>query len=761
MWKLEGAKDSVHGQPQLTSLNDFVGRQVWRFDPDAGTPEQRAEVDKLREVYAANRYAHKHSADELLRLQARATGKDLSSRRSLGVQEDTAVTTPLVEGITRAVSFYETLQMPDGHWPGDYGGPMFLMPGLLITLHVTGSMNSVLTPQHRQEMVRYLTNHQNRDGGYGLHIEGHSTMFGTVLNYVSLRLLGRPADDPVCVKAREWILERGGATYIPSWGKFWLSALGVHSYDGLNPIPPELWLLPYSGWTGIGWVHPGRMWCHCRMVYLPMCVMYGQRSVGPQSPLTEALRQELYPEPYESIPWHLARSRCAKEDLYYPHPWIQDALWAVLYRVDPYLVGTRLRKAAVSECMKLIHYEDENTRYVDIGPVNKVLNTLACWFEEPGGDAFRRHLPRLLDYLWVAEDGCKMQGYNGSQLWDTAFAVQAIYATGMAEKFSSCLKRAHEYIEKSQVQEDCAAPIDRWYRHISKGAWAFSSRDHGWPIADCASEGLKAALELMELGTDVAGPPIPAERLNDCVNVILSFQNPSGGWATYENQRSFAALELLNPAEVFGDIMVDYDYVELSSACITALAAFSKAFPEHRTAEVGKAVQRGVAYCKSIQRRDGSWYGSWGVCFTYGAWFGCSALAAGGETVANSSAQSKAADFLLHKQRADGGWGESYLSSQDCVYSQLPAGEPSHVVNTAWAMLALMAAGQHAVDPKPLARAARYLLQAQLPSGDWPQQTISGVFNKNCMITYANYRNIFPIWALGSFRTKVLLHSQQ
>ena len=35
-------------------------------------------------------------------------------------------------------------------------------------------------------------------------------------------------------------------------------------------------------------------------------------------------------------------------------------------------------------------------------------------------------IPRsLFDYLWVAEDGMKMQGYNGSQLWDTAFAVQA------------------------------------------------------------------------------------------------------------------------------------------------------------------------------------------------------------------------------------------------------------------------------------------------------------------------------------------------
>jgi hypothetical protein len=26
------------------------------------------------------------------------------------------------------------------------------------------------------------------------------------------------------------------------------------------------------------------------------------------------------------------------------------------------------------------------------------------------GDAFKKHLPRVQDYLWVAEDGMKMQG---------------------------------------------------------------------------------------------------------------------------------------------------------------------------------------------------------------------------------------------------------------------------------------------------------------------------------------------------------------
>ncbi len=62
------------------------------------------------------------------------------------------------------------------------------------------------------------------------------------------------------------IHSRKGATYITSWGKFWLAVLGCYSWDGLNPTPPEFWLLPHAGWTGVGWIHPGRYWCHCRQV---------------------------------------------------------------------------------------------------------------------------------------------------------------------------------------------------------------------------------------------------------------------------------------------------------------------------------------------------------------------------------------------------------------------------------------------------------------------------------------------------------------
>lgn len=74
---------------------------------------------------------------------------------------------------------------------------------------------------------------QNEDGGWGLHIEGPSTMFGSVLSYVTLRLLGEEADggDGLMQKCREWIWSHGGATAVTSWGKMWLSVQNSPLYS--------------------------------------------------------------------------------------------------------------------------------------------------------------------------------------------------------------------------------------------------------------------------------------------------------------------------------------------------------------------------------------------------------------------------------------------------------------------------------------------------------------------------------------------------
>ena len=122
-----------------------------------------------------------------------------------GVPRTTSVD-PAV-ALQQGARFYAGLQTNDGHWAGDYGGPMFLMPGLVITAAVTGVDLGV---HHRSAMTTYLLNHQQTDGGWGLHIESPSTMFGTVLNYVTLRLLVRPPPPPRLVRALVCVCASGG-----------------------------------------------------------------------------------------------------------------------------------------------------------------------------------------------------------------------------------------------------------------------------------------------------------------------------------------------------------------------------------------------------------------------------------------------------------------------------------------------------------------------------------------------------------------------
>ena len=80
---------------------------------------------------------------------------------------------------------------------------------------------------------------QNKDGGWGFHLEGHSTMFGSVLNYIALRVLGEGPDDGEdnsMARARQWILDHGGAIGIPSWGKFWLTVCPSLSFSIIHSI---------------------------------------------------------------------------------------------------------------------------------------------------------------------------------------------------------------------------------------------------------------------------------------------------------------------------------------------------------------------------------------------------------------------------------------------------------------------------------------------------------------------------------------------
>eukprot|EP00924_Labyrinthula_sp_SR-Ha-C_P013057 augustus_masked-scaffold_12-processed-gene-8.5-mRNA-1 protein AED:0.01 eAED:0.01 QI:0/-1/0/1/-1/1/1/0/801 len=776
-WLKKKRKLKLQKQVKVHSLQSkeedlLLGQQVqWRFstekDPEllghqVGRSTWKVEKSFSQRDFPFNRNLNPNSSDLVYRNQFE---KDI----------ETAEPRDYVSAALKGCKYYAQLQQKDGFWPGDYGGPMFLLPGLIISCYVT---NIELGEFRRKEMLKYILNHQNKgDGGWPTHIEGISTVFGTSLNYVAVRLLGLSKISEEAARARMFLKLNGGATHAPSWAKLWMAILGVFSWKGVNPVPPELFILPR--WFPF---HPGRMWCHCRMVYLPMCVFYGLKFTycnANSDPLIISLREEIFVQKYEDINWGSVRNDIACVDVYQKQSRIMKLANSLLYYIGEHVFNflTPLRNYSIERTLDYIDAEDDHTNFIDIGPVNKVMN-LVCVYYRHGAESvrFKQHVERLHDYLWLAEDGMKMQGYNGSQLWDTTFAMHSYYYTFKALKnqlrekdmFDQVFRGINHYLHMSQVKEN-VRDREEFHRAISLGGWPFSTADHGWPISDCTSEGLKSVLKLEEMGY----ASFSEERLENSIEVILSMHNSHNekynrGWASYEINRGYDWYEKLNPAEVFGDIMIDYCYVECTSACIQAILSFAEKYPKNKLCRKAlAAVLDGLEFILHAQREDGSWYGSWAVCFMYANWFASAALSGFIQKIVLfkefnvdilltqcKQALEKTQQFILQNQEVDGGWSESVEACATKEYTRHIEG--SQYIQTGWAMLSLMHCSEVlpqglAVTQESLKKGANFLMREQLQNGDWKQQAIVGVFNKSCGITYTAYRNVFPIWALAKY----------
>lgn len=198
---------------------------------------------------------------------------------------------------------------------------------------------------------------------------------------------------------------------------------------------------------------------------------------------------------------------------------------------------------------------------------------LLCRFvvDGPDTEAYRQHAIKRADFMWLGAEGIMMCGTNGSQLWDIGFITQALVETGLAKEPENkeSLRMALGWLDICQIRDN-PKHYETAYRHRTKGAWPFSTKEQGYTVSDCTGEGLKAVLYLQNqvvyvcLWSETTLPLIVTargtekvisdSRLFDAVDTLLSMQNDNGGYASYELVRGPKWLEWLNPAEVFGTV---------------------------------------------------------------------------------------------------------------------------------------------------------------------------------------------------------------
>ena len=145
--------------------------------------------------------------------------------------------------------------------------------------------------------------------------------------------------------------------------------------------------------------------------------------------------------------------------------------------------------------------EDDNTSCQGIAPVSGPLQGICRWIVEgPESKAVKLHQIKLRDVLWMCDRGLVCTGTNGSQLWDTAFITQALVETGLAKEKSNneSVLKALEWLDDCQIRENPKHYLTA-YRHATKGAWPFSTKEQGYTVSDCTAEGLKSVIMLQDL----------------------------------------------------------------------------------------------------------------------------------------------------------------------------------------------------------------------------------------------------------------------
>lgn len=657
------------------------------------------------------------------------------------------------EACVKGAEFYLLLQDENsGMFPCQYKGPMFMTIGFVVAHYV--SKTPIPEPQ-RIEMIRYIVNTAHPvDGGWGLHSVDKSTCYGTTMNYIALRLLGMLPDHEVLVKARKTLHRLGGAIKNPHWGKAWLSILNLYDWEGVNPAPPELWLIPYSVP-----LHPARWWVHTRAIYLPLGYLAANKFQCKLDDLLLSIRDEIYLShqlPYDTIDFSKHRNNVCGVDLYYPHSKVLDTANWFLVKYEKYLRPTSFLKNTLNpRIYDLIKKECLNTDYLTIAPVSYAFDMIVCFIEEgKDSEAFQKFSDRLKDVLFHGPQGMTVMGTNGTQVWDTAFMIQYYYLSGLNKlsKFHKTIERAFRFLVNSQFTEDC---VDGSFRDKRKGAWPFSTKIQGYTVSDCTAEALKAVIMVRDDPQFAHIRNLISDKsLFDGINVLLGLQNLGrhefGSFSTYENIRAPLLLEALNPAEVFNNIMVEYPYVECTDSCVLGLTYFHESYPEHRSEEIRYSIDNAIKYIKSVQNKnDGSWYGCWGVCFTYALMFALEALSTVGLSYTNSESVRRGCDFLISKQRPDGGWSETMKACETHTYVN---GPDSYVVQTAWALIGLILADYP--NKNPIKKGIQLLMKRQFPTGEWKYESIEGVFNHSCAIEYPSYKFLFPIKALGLYASK-------
>ena len=651
----------------------------------------------------------------------------------------------LARVIRRCQDYFRRCQYPEGYWWGKLESNS--------TMEAEYLLLSYFLDRKDEERWRKMSNHilsqQREDGSWGQYYDAPGDVSTSVECYFALKLAGYSADAEPLRRARDFILSRGGVPEVRVFTKIWLALFGQWDWKGTPNMPPELILLP--PWAPFN-IYEFSSWA--RGTIVPMLIILTHRPVCPVP--EPAHIDELYPKPRNEVDYSL------------PKPDSTLSLAGFFYHLD--------RLVGIYRKLPIHPFRGQAERKIQEWVINH---------QEADGSWGGIQPPWVysllaLQHLGLPEDHPALEkGYNGfdgfaieddetctlqacvSPVWDTCLVQQALLESAVPGD-DPMIRKSTRWLLSRQID----APGD-WQvraRDAKPGGWSFEFHNSAYPDVDDVSE---VIIALAQAKLPPAEEPQRQAAIRRGVDWLVAMQSKNGGWAAFDKDNNRKYLTKL-PFSDFGEVL-DPPSVDVTAHVVEMFGklGYSRAYPP---------LERAYRYILREQEDNGSWFGRWGVNYIYGVGAVLPALEAIGEDMSQPYVR-RAVQWLIDHQNENGGWGESCGSYVD---PRLHGVGPSTASQTAWALLALLAAGE--VDNPVTRGGIHYLLHTQNEDGSWDEPYFTGAgfpgylqggppkelprpgdrgyqgldLPAGFMINYHMYRNCWPLLALGRYRRLLL-----
>jgi squalene-hopene/tetraprenyl-beta-curcumene cyclase len=627
--------------------------------------------------------------------------------------------------IERAADALFQLQDPAGYWWAELQSNVTITAEVLLLHHVWGTFDRV----PRAAAEAYFRGEQREHGGWELAYGDGGELSVSIEAYLALRLLGVSRDDHALLRARDFILARGGITRARIFTKMHLALIGAYEWAGLPSLPPWLMVLPERGPFSI---YDLSSWARGSTV--PLILLFDRKPV--YEPVLHL--DELYAEGRANARFALPHGANAFERFF-------SGVDAVLrWSERTGLVPFRERGLRLAERWT-VERQEHTGDWAGIIPamLNAMLGLRAIGYDVHDPVVVRGFA--AIDGFTVTAGGAYRVQPCISPVWDTALAVRALGDAGVPRDDPRLVSAVSWLLDKQIV-----ARYGDWAvknRSGEPGGWAFEFENAWYPDVD------DTAVVVMAL----AAVEHPDEARVDAAIAraarwVATMQCTTGGWGAFDLDND---KDWLNRVP-YGDLkaMIDPSTADVTARVLEMIArcgrAASDAFNEAR-------FERGLAFLLQEQERDGAWFGRWGVNYVYGT---SGALAALGPTRSGDRAIDEAvvrgAVWLKSVQQSCGGWGETTASYDDPA--RRGTGTPT-ASQTGWALIGLLACVERlpqiadAFEPA-IERGVQYLVRTQRADGTWDEREFTGTgFPGHFYLNYHQYRLHFPLTALRRYAT--------